>query len=123
MKRSESMTKTSNGSSTLADQSNIAAVKKARVNDDSQSQFDEDFHDEAGVEEKVENVEDESSEYASGRWIRDRSAENWDVHTKPLVFHWLDIDMVSGQPLRANPAGGSVAGSLEGERPVVFDFD
>lgn len=27
-----------------------------------------------------------------------------------LAFHWLDIDMMSGQPLKCNPDGGNVIG-------------
>lgn len=69
--------------------------------------------------EKIEGVDDsaEVSEFQSGRWIRPRDAA-WDT-SKPLLVHWLDLDMLSGQPLEANPAGGDILGSKEGPVPII----
>ena len=38
------------------------------------------------------------------------------------AIQWFDIDMTSGEPLIANPAGGAVLGSTEGHVPVVRLF-
>ena len=34
-------------------------------------------------------------------------------NSNPLAFHWLDIDMTSGNPLIRNPDGGRILGILK----------
>ena len=52
------------------------------------------------------------------RWKRPDIADH-DARTMPLSFHWLDIDMTSGNPLPANPDGGKMVGSTEGPVPII----
>lgn len=100
-------------------------AKKGRFDEDydTAAMFEEaDFGDEEGgmTYERVETIDtDEKSEFASGKWIREREATGWDVKEKPLMFHWLDIDMVSGAVLDSNPSGGRIIGSTEGPVPII----
>ncbi len=95
--------------------------KKPRFDDDFDGgMFEEpDFGDEEGMTYEKVDVETDDSEFASGKWIREREAIGWNPKEKPLMFHWLDIDMVSGPVLESNPSGGKMIGSLEGPVPVV----
>jgi hypothetical protein len=76
-------------------------------------------------EQKIEGIEEieggQSSEITSnGKWIRPVDVA-YDT-SKPLLVHWLDIDMISGAPLDYNPAGGDILGSKEGPVPVIRMF-
>lgn len=54
------------------------------------------------------------------KWMRTAPAGGWNCAEKPLLFHWLDIDLVSGPPLFNNPDGtGVVHGSQEGPVPII----
>lgn len=93
--------------------------KKARFQEDFDDFMPEDDYDGAeGQYERVEGADVEDSEMQSGRWIRPRSAVH-DPTTQPLIFQWLDIDMISGAPLTRNPAGGDVVGSIDAIVPIV----
>lgn len=59
----------------------------------------------------VEGIADQTS-----RWSRPPLCLD---NSQSLAFHWLDIDMISGVPLSANPAGGDIVGSSEGPVPVI----
>jgi DNA polymerase delta subunit 1 len=37
-------------------------------------------------------------------------------------MQWFDVDMISGQPLSSNPAGGSILGSTNGPVPIIRLF-
>lgn len=93
--------------------------KKPRFDEDFETNFEDDL---TGLDdatyEKIEGVVEDNSEFASGKWIRPKEA-NWNAKEKPLLFHWLDLDMVSGSPLESNPAGGQMVGSTDLVVPVV----
>lgn len=99
--------------------------KKTKFNEDydefgGAGEFEDDFNllDES-IYEKIEGADDaDGTELHVGKWIRPREAE-WNSSERALAFQWLDIDMVSGQPLQSNPAGGPIVGSTEGPVPVV----
>lgn len=65
--------------------------------------------------EKIEGVEDDHEQV--GRWIRPREVA-YDT-SKPLLVHWIDLDMLSGPPLESDPAGGDMIGSREGHVPII----
>ena len=86
----------------------------------SQSSFEEELMmmDE-GFGDQVIDLEEEDEEVRVRRWSRPE-IESFDIKTTALAFHWVDIDMTSGQPLTANPcAGEPVIGSQEAIVPVV----
>jgi DNA polymerase delta subunit 1 len=53
------------------------------------------------------------------RWLRNVK-KTYDSKIDNLAFHWLDIDMTSGDPLTSNPDGSnSIVGSMEGPVPII----
>lgn len=73
------------------------------------------------AEQRVEGGEDVSKVEADmkAKWIRSQLGP-WDAKSRCLRFHWLDIDMKSGQPLLENPDGSDkVPGSSEGPVPII----
>lgn len=98
-------------------QGNTFGAKKPRSFEDEGPSFE----DELGMMDQmdfevIEGVEGESADSQEGRWSRGKHGYN---PAEPLAFHWLDIDMTSGQPLDSNPDGTEVIGSLEGPVPVI----
>jgi DNA polymerase delta subunit 1 len=70
------------------------------------------------VFEKIDGPED-SVENEESKWSRPPMKTGYDPKNDALEFHWLDIDSVSGDPLKENPAGGSIAGAAEGPVPII----
>jgi hypothetical protein len=115
-----------------------AANKKPRFNNGGGDNDQDDFRrgnseygaggdegDDMMFEQKIEGIEEieggQSSEITSnGKWIRPVDVA-YDT-SKPLLVHWLDVDMISGAPLEYNPAGGDILGSKEGPVPVIRMF-
>jgi hypothetical protein len=62
---------------------------------------------------------DLTAEQQEQRWKRPAVPEGCDLTEEALAFQWMDIDMTSGQPLPANPAGGDILGSREGPVPII----
>lgn len=101
-----------------------APSKRARFDDDDDmGGFDDgigdDFMMDENYFEKIEGVEGDGSEndFTGKKWIRPKEVE-WDT-SRSLAIHWLDIDMISGQPLPFNPAGGEVVGAKDGPVPII----
>lgn len=94
-----------------------AGAKKPR-------QFEEDgpsFEEELGMMDQmefevIEGAEGDTADSQEGRWARSKTGYD---RSEALAFHWIDIDMTSGQPLPSNPDGTEVIGSTEGPVPVI----
>jgi DNA polymerase delta subunit 1 len=63
-------------------------------------------------------------ESALQRWRRPLLYKPWDAQTQDLDVQWLDMDVVTGAPLRANPnpARSEVVGRTEGSVPILRCF-
>lgn len=94
---------------------------EADYEDEMQANYDEEALMEDLFYEKIEGVEGDDTGELQGRWIRPKDV-TWSAAEQPLIIHWLDIDMISGNPLTANPAGGKVVGSHESPVPIVRLF-
>lgn len=98
-------------------QGNNFGAKKARSFEDEGPSFEDELGMMDQMEfEVVEGMEGESADSQEVRWTRGKHGYN---PAEPLAFHWLDIDMTSGQPLNSNPDGTEVIGSTEGPVPVI----
>ena len=120
MKRTNTNNSTGNGNST----SHNSFTKKSRNN------FDEDgpsFEDELGMmddlilgnEYMITGLDDDTSENQEARWARMNPIVALDHAKDNLAFHWLDIDMTSGNPMDVNPDGSHVVGSTEAPVPII----
>ena len=96
------------------------AQKKGKWSEESGPSFEEELGmmDQCNFEiiegaDGAENAEDQEK-----RWARP-AASQWNSQSKPLAFHWLDIDMTSGSPMTFNPDGTDVHGSLEGPVAII----
>lgn len=91
--------------------------KKSRTNEDDFDNDDEDIL----MQQKIEVGESITlTNNVDPRWYRPKPSLSLDSKTMPLIIHWLDIDMYSGQPLSKNPAEGEeVPGAQEGPVPIV----
>ena len=100
-----------------------AGEKKARRGEDEYGFVEENMDEDLLIEEMVEGVLDDEFAKDSGKetiqWNRDHLSDEFDLKTTPIPFHWLDIDMTSGNPLETNPDGGPIIGSLEGPVPII----
>ncbi|RYY86687.1 hypothetical protein EON63_05380 [archaeon] len=98
--------------------------KKPRANFEDGPSFEEELvmMDDEFISEQRIDVGEESAALQlqqKQKWFR-ATPESWNCKEKPLLLHWLDIDMYSGQPLAKNPDGVSkVPGSQEGPVPII----
>eukprot|EP01031_Cornospumella_fuschlensis_P034500 gene34500-41770_t len=98
--------------------------KKPRANFEDGPSFEDELvmMDEEFIAEQRVDVGEESASVQlqqKQKWIR-TPPDSWNCKEKPLLIHWLDIDMYSGQPLTRNPDGvSSVPGSQEGPVPII----
>ena len=82
------------------------------------------FEDELGMMDQmdfevIEGVDASEGENLEARWARGANSDPLDSTKDSLAFHWLDIDMTSGDPLESNPDGTDVIGSTEGPVPII----
>jgi hypothetical protein len=122
MKRSSTQSSTGSGNgyaggySKSGNNNNNYTSKKSKV-----ESFEDDLDGEYMSTQRIDIEEDQGKIESESRakWLRP-APECWNAKEKNLLFHWLDIDMTSGQPLLDNPDGsGIVYGSSDGPVPVV----
>lgn len=91
--------------------------KRIRGGEDDFEDFDEDLlMDDGEVMQNCVLEYDEEAEVR--RWAR--ASEDVATYSDGLAFQWLDIDIVSGEPLIANPdGGGKRVGSVQGPVPII----
>jgi len=72
-----------------------------------------------GIDENESSTSSSSDNQQQLRWLRNIK-KIYDSNIDNLAFHWLDIDMTSGDPLKSNPDGSSsIVGSMEGPVPII----
>lgn len=136
MKRANNISNSTGNKYNSNNNSNISKKSKSSDNNNYEDDYSPSFEDELGMMDDCimmttdnDNLitgfdENESSSSSSDnqqqlRWLRN-TKKNYDSKIDNLAFHWLDIDMTSGDPLTSNPDGSnSIVGSMEGPVPII----
>lgn len=116
-------TQSSYGKSNSYSQGSGSQYQKKAKFEDGPSSFEEELGmmDDELVSHQIIDGEDSQnvSIKQKQKWMRPNCGD-WSARERPLIFHWLDIDMVSGQPLHSNPDGSNkMVGSTEGPVPII----
>jgi DNA polymerase delta subunit 1 len=102
---------------------NNAGPKKSRGFEDEGPSFEEELgmmDQMEGGDEFIEGLDpNESAENQVVRWARPLQSNVLDPKKDDLSFHWLDIDMTSGNPMDSNPDGTDIVGAAEGPVPII----
>lgn len=137
MKRANNISNSTGNKYNSNNNSNISKKSKSSDNNNYDDDYSPSFEDELGMmddcimmttdnDNLITGFDDNESSSSSTsdnqqqlRWLRNIK-KNYDSKIDNLAFHWLDIDMTSGDPLTSNPDGSnSIVGSMEGPVPII----